>query len=271
MRRPAAIAVLALAAVLAGCATVPAAPGAASAAKAAPVNKADPWEAWNRKVFAFNDAVDNAVLKPVAEGYRKVVPELVRKGVGNFFGNLTDVWSTVNHFLQGKFDSGFEMGFRVLTNSTMGLFGVLDPATEMHLERRSEDFGQTLGRWGVPPGPYVVLPFLGPSSARDASGLTLDIGVGSPARVADTNSGTFELTALQFVQTRSELLATTRLLGDIALDRYSFVRDAYLQRRLDQVYDGAPPLENLDDVPDDKPAAAAAPAAASGPASAPAR
>lgn len=251
MRRAAAIGVLALAGGLAGCASAPAVQGAASAPA---VNPADPWEAWNRKVFRFNDAVDNAVLKPVAEGYRKVVPELVRRGVGNFFGNLSDVWSTANHFLQGKFASGFEMGFRVLTNSTMGLLGVLDPATEMHLVRRSEDFGQTLGRWGMPPGPYVVLPFLGPSTARDAGGLTLDIGIGSPSRVADTNSGIFELTALQFIHTRAELLSTTQLLGEAALDRYSFLRDGYLQRRLDQVYDGAPPLQNLDDFQDDKPA-----------------
>jgi len=239
---------LALALLVGGCASVPAGGAAPTAAQ-----KSDPWEAWNRKVFAFNDAVDNAVVKPVAEGYNKVVPQLVRTGIGNVFGNIGDVWSTANQFLQGKVQYGFEMTMRVLVNTLFGLGGLLDPATEMRLTRKSEDFGQTLGRWGMPPGPYLVLPFLGPSDLRDGVGLAVDLHVASPSRLADTTAGAYEISALQLVHTRADLLATTQLVGEVALDRYSFIRDAYLQRRLDQVYDGAPPLENFDDSDDTPP------------------
>ena len=212
---------------------------------ARPLNPADPWEAWNRKVHAFNDVVDKAVLEPVARTYRDWVPELVRTGVGNVFGNIGDVWSTANHFLQGKVGTGFEMGMRVLTNTIFGLGGLLDPATEMKLPRRSEDFGQTLGAWGLGPGPYLVLPFLGPSSLRDTAGMPLDRYAGSTSRFIDANL--YALTTLQLVQVRAELLATTKLVGDVSLDAYSFVRDAYLARRLDQVFDGSPPLEKFED------------------------
>ena len=221
----------------AGCATVP--------AGTAQLNPVDPWEAWNRKVFAFNDTIDEAVLKPVAKAYRDVVPQLVRTGVSNFFGNIGDVWSTANHFLQGKVGSGLEMGMRVLSNTFFGLGGVLDPATEMRLPRRSEDFGQTLGVWGLPAGPYVVLPLLGPSSLRDAAGVPLDRYAGTITFYVDTNA--YVASTLQLVNVRAELLATTQLLSDVSLDRYSFVRDGYLSRRLDQVYDGSPPLEKFED------------------------
>lgn len=240
--------VLLAAAVLAltsGCATVQT--GAAPAA-AGPV---DPWENWNRKVFAFNEAIDRAVLEPVARTYRDVVPEMLRTGVSNFFGNIGDVWSTANHFLQGKVGSGFEMGMRVLTNTLFGLGGVLDPATEMRLPRRSEDFGQTLGVWGLPAGPYVVLPLLGPSSVRDTAGLPLDRYAGAPSLYLDANA--YAMSVLQLVNVRAELLATTKLVSDVSLDKYSFVRDGYLARRQDQVYDGAPPLEKMDDDFDDPP------------------
>lgn len=226
-----------------GCATVP--PGAASA------NPADPWENWNRKVFAFNDAVDEAVLKPVAQAWRDVVPQLVRTGVSNFFGNIGDVWSAANQVLQGKVGNGLEMGMRVLTNTLFGLGGLLDPATEARLPRRSEDFGQTLGVWGLPPGPYLVLPLLGPSSVRDAAGLPLDRYATRTTVYVDAEA--WMLTALQLVNVRSELLATTQLLSDVSLDRYSFIRDGYLSRRLDQVYDGAPPMEVFEDIGDDPP------------------
>jgi phospholipid-binding lipoprotein MlaA len=217
------------------------------------VNPVDPWEAWNRKVFAFNDAIDEAVLKPVARTYRDVVPQLVRTGVSNFFGNIGDVWSTANHFLQGKVGSGLEMGMRVLSNTFFGLGGVLDPATELRLPRRSEDFGQTLGVWGLPAGPYIVLPLLGPSSLRDAAGVPLDRYAGTVTLYVDANA--YVASALQLVNVRAELLATTQLLSDISLDRYSFVRDGYLSRRLDQVYDGSPPLEKFEDEGADPPPA----------------
>jgi phospholipid-binding lipoprotein MlaA len=259
VKRPAAFAAAAALLLLSGCATV--APGTAQA----PGHKADPWEAWNRKVFAFNDSVDEAVLKPVAEGYRKAVPQFVRTGIGNVLGNIGDVWSTANQFLQGKPQLGFEMGMRVLTNTVLGFGGVLDIATEARLPRRSEDFGQTLGVWGLGTGPYVVLPLLGPSTLRDTGGLVVDRSVAAPSGIPETQTGRYAVTATEIVHARSELLATTQLLSEVALDRYSFVRDGYLARRLDQVHDGAPPAEPFDDEPADAEspgAAASAPAAA---------
>lgn len=256
MRRAAPAAVLVAALLTAGCASAPpagtsgaAGPTPAAAAAGAGSHPADPWEAWNRKVFAFNDTVDEAILKPVATAYRDVVPRLVRTGIDNVLGNLGDVWSTANHFLQGKVETGLEMGMRVLTNTLFGLGGLLDPATEMRLVRRSEDFGQTLGRWGFGPGPYVVLPLLGPRTVRDTIGLVPDRYVDA-SRLPHTDAGSWAVTALEIVTTRANLLATTQLLGEAALDRYSFVRDAYLARRLDAVYDGAPPLETFDDEAD---------------------
>jgi len=221
---------------LSGCATIP--PGAGS-------NPADPWERFNRHMFGFNEALDQAVIEPVAKTWRDLVPQMVRTGVGNFFGNLGDIWSTANHFLQGKVGSGFEMGMRVLSNTFIGLGGLLDPATEMRLPRRSEDFGQTLGAWGIGSGPYLVLPLLGPSSLRDAVALPLDRGATATRLWVGGNP--YLTGALQLVNVRAELLATTQLITDVSLDKYSFVRDGYLARRLDQVYDGAPPLPKFDD------------------------
>lgn len=200
----------------------------------------DPFERWNRKVFAFNETIDEAVLKPVARAYRDVVPELVRTGVSNVFGNIADVWSRVNHLLQGKLQTGVEMGMRVLTNSIFGLGGVLDPASEMRLVKRPEDLGQTLGAWGVGTGAYLVLPIFGPSTVRDAVGLPFDRYATAPSLVI--HESVYALTALQLASVRAEL-STTKLLDDVSLDKYSFVREAYLARRLDQVYNGAPPIE----------------------------
>jgi phospholipid-binding lipoprotein MlaA len=236
---------LLLAAVVAvsGCATVPTDSGRPRIA-----NPADPWENWNRKVFAFNDAIDEAVLKPVATAYRDVVPALVRRGVDNFFGNIGDLWSAANHLLQGKLEPGLEMGMRVAVNTVFGIYGVLDPASEMRLTRRSEDFGQTLAVWGLGNGPYVVLPLFGPSTLRDTAAFPLDrYATSSTVYYGDING--YLVTPLQVVAVRADLLATTQLLGEVALDRYSFVRDSYLSRRLDQIYDGAPPLETFDDEP----------------------
>jgi phospholipid-binding lipoprotein MlaA len=237
----AAAALLALA-LLAGCATTAPPPGTAVAAP----HPADPWESFNRRMFAFNDAVDEAVLKPVATAYRDTVPQWVRTGVDNVLGNLRDVWSTANQFLQGKVQFGFEMGMRVLTNSFFGLGGLLDPATEMGLTRRSEDFGQTLAVWGVGNGPYVVLPLLGPSTLRDTAALPLDRRA-SPGEVASTESGRYAITALEVVHARAGLLSATALIGEVALDRYVLIRDGYLARRRDAIFDGAPPMETFDD------------------------
>ena len=223
-----AAAVLALAG-LGGCATVQ------------QPNPADPLEGWNRGVQRFNDGVDEAVLKPVATAYRDAVPEPVRDGVGNFFGNLDDVWSAANQLLQGKLEAALNMTLRVGLNTVFGLGGVLDPASEAGLERQSEDFGQTLGRWGLPAGPYLVLPLLGPSSVRETAALPLDMAATSTGRVIDPEGAANWASALRVVDTRARLLSATRLLDDIALDRYSFLRNAYLARRRNLVWDGNPP------------------------------
>jgi len=252
-------ALLASALALGGCASAPTTNTAAATpgTPVAPRNPADPWEAWNRKVFAFNDALDEAIVLPVTNAYRKAVPQLVRTGVDNFLGNLGDVWSTVNHLLQGKLQSGVEMGIRVVTNTVFGLGGLLDPASEMRLPRRPQDFGLTLGHWGFGPGPYMVLPVFGPRTVRDTFGLALDRTFDA-ARLPRERAVSWSVLALEIVNTRSNLLAATQLLQEAALDRYSFVRDAYLARRLDAVYDGAPPLAPLDDEPE-APAPASAP------------
>jgi len=265
-RHALAILLLLVVALLGGCASLP--PGSTRSAS-------DPFERFNRSVYAFNDTLDTYALKPAAQGYRKVVPELVRTGVDNVFGNFSDAWSTVNHLLQGKLATGMRMGMRVLTNTTIGLGGLLDPASEMGMDKESEDFGQTLGRWGVPPGPYLVLPVFGPSDLRDAVALPLDRYV-SPALVVPTTAEKVGVTVLGAVATRASLLDASQMLDDIALDRYSFLRDAYIARRRSLVYDGNPPDEPdpPDAAPAEPPAAAvavppAAAAAASTPASAP--
>lgn len=234
----------ALVVLFSACATVPGAP---------PPPKEDPWESFNRKVYSFNESVDVAVLKPVAEAYRKVVPQLVRTGVSNVLGNVGDVWSAANHLLQGKIHAGLDMGMRVLTNTVFGLGGLLDPASEMGLTRRSEDFGQTLGRWGVGPGPYLVLPLLGPSTLRDSGALLVDRQA-SVSSYINSDNAAYGVTALEIVNLRASLLGASQLLDSVALDKYSFLRQAYLSRRLDAVYDGAPPMENFDEEPE--PAAA---------------
>jgi phospholipid-binding lipoprotein MlaA len=178
--------------------------------------------------------------------------------VSNFFGNLDDAWSAVNHLLQGKPGASLEMGMRVATNTVVGLGGLLDPASELGITKRSEDFGQTLGRWGLGPGPYVMLPFLGPSTVRDTVGRVADRQVSASNWVTSEAVG-YGLTTLELVNVRASLLETTRLLDGVALDKYSFLRQAYLARRLDAVYDGAPPAVSFPD--DDPESEANAPAA----------
>lgn len=237
------------AALASGCASVPpaAAPAASPAAKAMAPSKADPWEAMNRRIFAFNDTVDQAVLIPVARAYRELVPDPLRQAFDNMLGNVGDGWAAVNHLLQGKPKDALDTGMRVGVNSVFGLLGVLDVASEMGFERQNEDFGQTLGRWGIGPGPYLVVPFLGPRSLRDALAYPAD-RVTSLASLAGEGANVYTMTALELIHTRAGLLATGRLLNQIALDRYSFVRDSYLAKRRNDVYDGNPP-----EVPDDEP------------------
>ncbi|MCF8206028.1 MAG: VacJ family lipoprotein [Methylotenera sp.] len=190
----------------------------------------DPWESWNRKVFAFNEKLDEAVLKPVATAYSNVVPSPIRTGIDNFFGNISDAWSAVNLLLQGRFKAGVEQGMRFAVNSTFGLAGVLDVATEAGLEKNSQDFGKTLGKWGMGTGAYVVWPVFGPSSVRDSLALPVDWQA-SPAVVFDDGRKKVLITSLNLINTRANFLRAGEMLEGIALDKYTFYRDAYLQRR----------------------------------------
>jgi phospholipid-binding lipoprotein MlaA len=202
----------------------------------------DPWEGMNRKTFAFNDAVDKAVLKPVAQAYQKVTPPFMQEGVGNFYSNLEDVGTGINNFLQGKFGNGLSDTGRVVVNTIFGVFGLWDVATPMGLEKHEEDFGQTLGWWGVNPGPYFVIPFLGPSTVRDAPARFIDPSWYWP-RLLDNDRLYWSLWGLDKVRQRAGLLKAEGVLDDAALDKYSFLRDAWWQRRRNQVYDGSPPRE----------------------------
>ncbi len=190
----------------------------------------DPWESWNRKVFAFNEKLDEAVLKPVATAYSNVVPSPIRTGIDNFFGNISDAWSAVNLLLQGRFKAGVEQGMRFAVNSTFGVAGVLDVATEAGLEKNSQDFGKTLGKWGMGTGAYVVWPVFGPSSVRDSLALPVDWQA-SPAVVFDDGRKKVLITSLNLINTRANFLRAGEMLEGIALDKYTFYRDAYLQRR----------------------------------------
>ena len=262
--RPRALALVAGLVLLQGCATF---------TGKSPGDRLDPWENWNRKVFDFNEKLDANVIKPVATVYSNVVPRPVRRGIDNFFGNAQDAWSAVNNVLQGKVQLGLQDMVRFGTNTIFGLAGVLDVASEMGLERHNEDFGQTLGAWGLKSGPYIVWPLLGPSTVRESIALPLDLSA-SPTLVLDAGLSKISITTLRIVNTRSNLLQTTRVIDDIALDKYTFVRDGYLQRRRSLVLDGE---DEPDDKKDEPPASAPntapnpAQAPAPGPASAPSK
>lgn len=218
---------------LAGCATGP------------KVNPADPLEPFNRTMFEFNDVLDRHVLKPVATTYRDLTPSPVQRGVGNFFGNLEDAWSVVNNLLQIKPEGAANSLMRVAVNTVFGFGGLLDIASEMEIPRHTEDFGQTLGRWGVGPGPYVVLPLLGPSTLRDTAARPTDWR-GDVAAQQDDMALRNSLVTLRLVDTRARLLRAGDMLEDASFDKYTFLRDAYLQRRRNAVYDGNPPEEAED-------------------------
>lgn len=203
-------------ALLQGCATGP--------------NPRDPFEPFNRGVTRFNDGLDEAIVKPAAQAYQNVVPSPVRTGVNNFFGNLSDVWSFVNSVLQLKPQAAAESLMRVSINTVFGMYGVLDWATEMGLQRNRQDFGKTLGRWGVATGPYLVLPVLGPSTVRDTATLVVD-AKGDLVMQMDNVSSRNSLYVLRAVDLRADLLRVGEVLDQAALDKYSFTRDAYLQRR----------------------------------------
>jgi len=239
---------LAMACFVAGCATP---------------QRPDPLEPMNRKVYAFNDAVDRTVLKPVATAYQDNIPQPVRTGVTNFFGNVKDVWSAVNLFLQGRVGDGFSDLARFGTNTVFGILGIFDVATDLGMPKHGEDLGQTLGKWGLGPGAYLVLPFFGPSTLRDVTDLPFDLQT-SPTGFVEQIPLRNAMTATGIVNTRANLLGASALMDEIALDKYVFLRDAYLQRRLSLVYDGNPPAqpaEPEEDLEEEADAAAAAPAA----------
>ncbi|WP_431095151.1 MlaA family lipoprotein [Polaromonas aquatica] len=232
--------------------------GCASGPNASP---ADPLEPFNRTMFNFNDGLDRAVVKPVATVYRDVTPELVRTGVTNFFGNISDVWSTVNNLLQGKGQAAGESFFRVTTNTIWGVGGIFDVATDLKIPKHTEDFGQTLGVWGVGSGPYLVLPLLGPSSARDSVGTLVDYQGDLVSRTHDVpirNS----LTALRLVNIRANVLGAGDVLDQAALDKYSFTREIYLQRRRSLIGGASVEKEERYDLPEGASTAPAAPAPA---------
>ncbi len=223
-------------AVLAGCASLPA--GNIS-------DPRDPWERYNRVVFDFNDGVDRAVVKPLAQAYRDYVPELAQNGLRNFFSNLRDVIVAIHQLLQAKPEAAATAGGRVLINTTVGVLGLGDPASAMGLTKTNEDFGQTFGRWGVGPGPYFVLPLLGPSTVRDAVGTVADFSFDPIGSVFEQGTSRTIAYGLIAIDRRKDLLDAQDTIEALSFDRYSGVRDAWLARRRSLVYDGEPPPEKF--------------------------
>jgi phospholipid-binding lipoprotein MlaA len=242
---PPALFMIVVAASLAGCVTLPAKP-----------SPQDPWESWNRGVYKVNDKIDRAVAKPIARTYLRAVPAPARTGVGNFLSNLRTTTVMINDALQGKFGAAANDLARFVVNTTVGFGGLLDPATQMGLDKNEEDFGQTLGAWGVPPGPFLELPILGPSDTRDGPARIVDIFTG-PTHYIHNNWISYGIYGVGFVDTRAELLSLDGTLKKV-FDPYAFIRDAYLQRRAYLVSDGkvteeAPPDPGADDPVDAAP------------------
>lgn len=204
----------------------------------------DPYESFNRSMFAVNEVIDKYAAKPVAQVYDKAAPLPVKAGTGNFFGNLGDLWIGSNNALQGKFgEAAVDIG-RLLINSTIGIFGLFDVASELGLEKHEEDFGQSMAVWGVGSGGYLFWPVIGPRTLRDTAGWVVDTyadPVGRTTSVPTRNS----LLTLRFVDIRASLLPADKVVEEAALDKYAYIRDAYLQRRRNQIFDGRPP--RLDD------------------------
>ena len=213
-----------------------------------PTEPHDPFESYNRAIYSFNEEFDEAIGKPVAEFYRDVLPKPVNKGMTNFFSNINDVTVLANDILQLKAMQAMQDTARIFFNTTIGLLGFIDVASHMELPKHNEDFGQTLGYWGVPNGPYFVLPFFGPSTIRDSAGLGVDYAVFYPIfNRIDNSTVQWSLFALDLIDQRADLLGASKLLEVAALDPYAFTREAYLQRRRYFVYDGNPPMEDFYD------------------------
>ena len=207
-------------------------------------NPHDPYEGFNRSMFAVNEVIDKLATKPLAQIYDKAAPLPVKAGTGNFFGNVGDLWIGSNNALQGKFgDAGVDIG-RLLINSTVGIFGLFDVASELGLEKHEEDFGQTMAVWGVGGGGYLFLPVIGPRTLRDTAGWFID-SYGDPVWRTRPVSVRNSLLTLRFIDIRASLLPADKVVEEAALDKYAYIRDAYLQRRRNQIFDGRPP--RLDD------------------------
>jgi phospholipid-binding lipoprotein MlaA len=205
----------------------------------------DPFEHFNRTMFSVNEKLD-VVVKPIAQGYDAVVPAPLRTGVGNFFGNIADVWTGINNVLQGKITEGASDVGRVLVNSTLGIAGLIDVASSLGLEKHSEDFGQTLGKWGVGTGPYLYWPFLGPKNMRDTLGFAVDALVDPIPHIHDIPVRN-TLMGVRVVDTRASLLPAEKVVEEAAFDKYDYIRDAYFQMRRSAVHDGNPPPDDDDD------------------------
>jgi phospholipid-binding lipoprotein MlaA len=214
-------------------------------------DKSDPWESWNRDVHGFNKDVDDAILKPVAKGYQEITPTPVDKSISNVFSNINDIGVTINDFLQFKFLQGGMDASRFLINTTAGVVGIFDVASMIDLPKHDEDFGQTLGFWGVPSGDYMVLPFLGASTPRDTVGLVADALFNPLTYVSffggfAANAATAAATAVDVTDTRSDLMSSEKILNEASVDRYDFVKNAYKQRRNYLIHDGNPPDDSGD-------------------------
>lgn len=205
-------------------------------------NPRDPIEGFNRAMFDINDGIDKAIVRPIAQGYETVLPTPVRKGVTNFFSNIGDLFIALNNLLQGKVPEALSDVSRLAVNTTFGLLGVIDVASDLGLEKHEEDFGQTFGRWGAEDGPYLVLPLFGPSTLRDTVGLAVDTQADPVVWINDVPTRN-TLLATRAIDNRAGLLSADKIVEEAALDRYSYIRDAYLQRRRSLIHDGNPPRE----------------------------
>jgi phospholipid-binding lipoprotein MlaA len=226
-------------ALLAGCAAAP--------------NKDDPLEPWNRAMYQVHEVVDGSVVKPLAKAYVAATPELIRTGISNFFGNLDDLFTGINNVLEGRSDQAGDDFGRVLLNSTFGMGGIFDLASMMGINKDKKDFGITFGKWGAPPGPYLFVPLFGPTTVRDGTGTLIRLFVGPVGyipNVALRNS----IYGVGYVDARAQALPAESVLDTAALDRYRFLRNAYLKARRYQVYDGKPPPEEDEDNPPTAPA-----------------
>jgi phospholipid-binding lipoprotein MlaA len=215
---------------------------------AAAPNKDDPFEPWNRAMYEVHQAVDGAVIKPIAQAYVAVVPELIRTGVSNFFGNIDDLFTGINNVLEGNGNQAGDDFGRVLLNTTMGMGGIFDLASMMGIPKDKKDFGITFGKWGIPQGPYFFVPLFGPTTVRDGTGTLVRYFVG-PVGYIDNIPVRNTLYGLGYVDLRAQALSAESVLDTAALDKYRFLRNAYLKNRRFQVYDGKPPPEEDDDSP----------------------